>query len=138
MSPEQAVSDTVDARADVYGLGVLMYRMFSGRLPFTGAEASEMLARHVTEEPRPLGLAAAADGLPAGVEAIVRKALRKRPEHRYASMEALLGDLMRLDRGESLSARLPLDAPDVYVPREPFAQQAVVFLQQRLGKEPPR
>ena len=66
------------------------------------------------------------------------EAMRKRPEHRYASMEALLGDLARMERGEALSARVPLDAPDVYAPREPFAQQAVVFLQNRLGKEPPR
>jgi serine/threonine protein kinase len=140
MSPEQAVSDTVDARADVYGLGVLMYRMFSGRLPFTASEASEMLARHLIEGAPPLALTDAQGNPPlaSGLDAIVQKALRKRPEHRYASMEALLGDLVRLERGEALAARLPLDAPDVYTPREPFAQQAVVFLHRRLGKEPPR
>jgi hypothetical protein len=53
-------------------------------------------------------------------------------------MEALLGDLGRLERGEPLAARLPPDEPDVYAPRERFAQQAVVFLHQKIGKDPPR
>jgi hypothetical protein len=53
-------------------------------------------------------------------------------------MEALLGDLARLERGEALAARLPPERPDVYVAREPFAVQASVFLHRRLGKEPPR
>jgi serine/threonine protein kinase len=135
MSPEQAVSDTVDARADVYGLGVLMYRMFSGRLPFETGDATEMLARHLAEEPPPLVITGTP--LASGLEAVVRKALRKRPDNRYASMEALLGDLSRLTRGESIAARLPLAESDVYVPIQPFAQQATVFLHRRLGKEPP-
>ncbi len=140
MSPEQALSDVVDARADVYGLGVLVYRMFSGHLPFVSSDATEMLFRHVTEEPALLALPASTPGpMAAGIAAIVRKMLRKRPENRYASMEALLGDLGRLDRGEPLDARLPLaegDA-DVYAPQMPFAAQAISFLQRRFGKEPP-
>jgi serine/threonine protein kinase len=135
MSPEQAVSDLVDARADVYGLGVLMHRMFSGRLPFVATDATEMLALHVSAEPPPLVLAEGP--LAAGVAAIIRKALRKRPENRYASMEALLGDLGRLDRGEPLDARLPVADADVYAPRQPFAAQAIAFLQRRFGKDPP-
>jgi len=165
MSPEQAVSDVVDARADIYGLGAVMYRMFTGRFPFDGHDAMDVLARHVAEEPPPLVLPAgppssdplspgppASDpptssppspsppsgGVGAGLAAIVAKAMRKRLEHRYASMEALLDDLGRLDRGEPLAARLAPEAPDVYVPREFFATQAVVFLHRRLGKEPPR
>jgi serine/threonine-protein kinase len=133
MAPEQAVSDRVDARADVYGLGVVMYRMFTGRLPFVAADATEMLARHLVEDPGPLGV----EGID-GLSAIVLKALRKSPAHRYSSMEALLGDLARLDRGEPLAARVPLDGADVYQPERPFARQAVEFLHRRLGKEAPR
>jgi serine/threonine-protein kinase len=131
MSPEQAVSDPVDARTDVYGLGVLMYRMFTGRLPFAGAEPADILARHLVQDPAPLGLGTSA--LASGVEAIVLKALRKRPEHRYASMEALLGDFARLDRGESLSARLPLEEADVYAPASGFSEKAAKFLYARLN-----
>jgi len=130
------VSDTVDARADVYGLGVLMYRMFSGRVPFTTSEASEMLAKQLAEEPPPLTLTGTP--LASGIEAIVARTLRKNPENRYASMEALVGDLGRLERGESLAARLPLAHDDAYVPRGQFAVQAVTFLYRKLGKEPPR
>jgi eukaryotic-like serine/threonine-protein kinase len=138
MSPEQAVSDLVDARGDVYGLGVLMYRVFSGQLPFVSADATEMLARHVAEQAPPLVVPASAEGpLAVGIAAIVKKALRKRPENRYASMEALLGDLARLDRGEPLDARLPPVDADVYAPRQPFAAQAISFLQRRFGKDPP-
>jgi serine/threonine-protein kinase len=133
MSPEQTVSDRVDARTDVYGLGVVMYRLFTGRLPFVAADATEMLARHLVEDPGPLGV----PGIE-GLSAIVQKALRKNPAHRYASMEALLGDLARLDRGEALAARLPLDGPDIYQASQPFPRQAVDFLHRRLGKEPPR
>jgi serine/threonine-protein kinase len=130
MSPEQAVGDTVDARTDVYGLGVLMYRMFAGQLPFTAGEATGMLAMHLAEEPPSLALP--------GLDAIVRKAMRKSPDHRYASMEALIGDLIHLERGEPLAARLPLAESDVYVPRQQFAGQVTAFLHKKLGKEPPR
>jgi len=130
MSPEQAVSDPVDARSDVYGLGVLMYRLFTGRLPFTGKDPSAILARHLLQEPAPPAIAGA---LGPGLAAIVQKAMRKRPEHRYASMEALLGDLACLDRGEPLAARFAPDAPDVYVPRTEFSVKASEFLRRKLG-----
>ena len=135
MSPEQAVSDPVDPRTDVYGIGVLMHRMFTGRLPFDGHDPSDVLARHLVEEPQPPCLAASPPS--SGVEAIIAKALRKRPEHRYSSMESLIGDLSRLDRGESLSAHLPPEEADVYVPRNTFSQRAAAFLYSRLGQKPP-
>jgi serine/threonine-protein kinase len=136
MSPEQATGDTVDARVDVYGLGVLMYRTFAGRLPFPGTEAGEMLARHLVEEAPPLTLTGTPLG--SGLGAIVAKALRKHPDNRYASVDALIDDLVRLESGQSLAARLPPAVDDVYVPRGAFAQQAVTFLYKKLGKEPPR
>jgi serine/threonine-protein kinase len=134
MSPEQAVSDPVDARTDVYGVGVLMYRMFSGRLPFVAAEPPDVLARHLAEPPPPMGLTGP---LAAGVESIVQRALRKRPENRYSSMAALLGDLNRLDRGEALAAHLPPEDADVYTPQTTYATKAASFLYRRLGKDPP-
>jgi len=130
MSPEQSVSDPVDARTDVYGLGVLMFRMFTGSLPFAGKDPSEMLARHLIDTPPAPAIAGA---LGPGLGAIVQKAMRKRPEHRYATMEALVGDLARLDRGEPLAARIPPDAPDVYAPRTEFSIKASEFLQRRLA-----
>jgi serine/threonine-protein kinase len=132
MAPEQAVSDPVDPRTDVYGLGVLMYRLFAGRLPFAGEDPSDVLARHLGQEPAPLGLAP--EPRAAGVEAIVQKAMRKRPEHRYGSMEAFVGDLSRLERGERLSAHVPLEVADEYQPKTAFSQKAAAFLWSRLGR----
>src|SRR5262249_11507306 len=53
MAPEQAVSDTADARSDIYGLGVVMYRMFTGALPFQGKEEGEILAQQLLAQPPP-------------------------------------------------------------------------------------
>jgi serine/threonine-protein kinase len=115
-----------------------MYRMFTGRLPFSGNDPSEMLGRHLLEEAPPSAPSLPGGPLASGLDAIVRKALRKRPEHRYASMEALLGDLARLERGEPLAARILPDAPDVYHHQTEFSAKAAGFLHRRLGKEPPR
>jgi serine/threonine-protein kinase len=105
-------------------------------VPFITSDASEMLAKHLAEQPPPLTLTGTP--LASGLEAIVAKMLRKNPENRYATMEALVGDLGHLERGESLAARLPLAHDDAYVPRGQFATQAVTFLYKKLGKEPPR
>ena len=74
------------------------------------------------------------------MEAVILKALRKRPENRYASMEALIKDLDRLERGRArLQADEPLADPnDVYVPRGGFAKNATAYFYKRLGKPPPR
>jgi serine/threonine protein kinase len=134
MSPEQAVSDAVDARTDVYGMGALMYRAFSGRLPFDSAEMPDVMAHQLIVPPPPPALAGP---LGAGLEAIILKAMRKRPENRYASMEALLDDLGRLASGRPLAAHGPAAEPDVYTPRSAYAQNAAQFFYKMLGKDYP-
>jgi serine/threonine protein kinase/Flp pilus assembly protein TadD len=94
MSPEQARGHRVDARADIWSFGVLLFELLVGRPPFEGKTPSECIAAVLTREP-PL-LALRAGQLPARVEQIVRKALRKDKEERYQSMEQLLADLRRL------------------------------------------
>jgi serine/threonine-protein kinase len=135
MAPEQTVSDSVSPRTDVYGLGALMYRTFTGRLPFKGEQPPEVMAQHLVTPPPKLML----DGSPlaAGLESIVLKAMRKRPENRYASVEALLGDLVCLEANKPLAARVPLEDDDVYAPEKPYSAKAAGFLYRKLGKEPP-
>jgi serine/threonine-protein kinase len=133
MAPEQVVSDLPDARTDVYGLGIVMFRAFTGELPFPRSEQSELLARQlVTPPPRPSEKRRSLDPQ---LESVILKAIRKRPDNRYPSMEAFLDDLERLagDRDE------PLREPsDIYVPQGSFARNAAIYFYRRLGMEAPR
>ena len=135
MAPEQVVSDAPDARTDVYALGVLMFRLLSGRLPFTAKSEPETLAQQlITPAPSP---ALGASGLAPGLEAMIRRALRKRPDNRYPSMDAFVEDLDCVLAGRPTRlASQPPSAPDVYSPVTPFAITAARFLYKKLGVNP--
>jgi serine/threonine-protein kinase len=83
MSPEQAAGRQVDARGDLFALGVMLYEMVSGARPFQGNSAIAVLAATMRDEPRPL--AHACRGLPPALDAIIMRLLRKDPAARYAS-----------------------------------------------------
>ena len=91
MSPEQALGKDLDARSDLYGLGVTAFYMFSGRLPFEGKTPTEILARQVTEAPP--SLASLGLSVPRKVALLVDRCLAKDPEHRPTSAEALAEQL---------------------------------------------
>ncbi|WP_437734250.1 serine/threonine-protein kinase [Sorangium sp. So ce1335] len=143
MAPEQTISDPPDARTDVYGFGMLMYRVFSGKLPFSVArgaghaltpamEEAMVLAHQLMTPPPPPGLG---EGPAArALEAVIMKCLRKRPENRYPSMEALSDDLGRVGRPGALAADAPIALPDVYAAKTPYGEHAARFLYKQLGK----
>jgi serine/threonine protein kinase len=88
MSPEQCEGrDTVDLRTDVYALGIVLYEMLTGRVPFIGEGYGEILVQHLTQRPRPPSQFRM---LQPHVEAVVLKALEKRAELRYPTMEELM------------------------------------------------
>lgn len=94
ISPEQGRGLTVDPRSDLYSIGVLLYRMLSGRLPFAADSATAMIFQHVYETPPPLSDFVAE--IPAPLTKIVDKLLAKSPDDRYASADLLLADLRAL------------------------------------------
>jgi serine/threonine-protein kinase len=138
MAPEQVVADPTDARTDVYGLGVVMYRALAGVLPFVSKDQAIMLASHlIVEPPEPRARVAALDP---STCAVVKKALRKLPENRYASMRELRDDIDRLTkrRDGELVANAPLAKdPDLYVPRHAFSRSAAGYFYKKLGSSPP-
>jgi len=107
MAPEQARGDSsqIDRRTDVYSLGATLYALLSGTPPFPSASIADALIRVLQEEP--VGLKKRNPSLPADLDTIVMKCLRKLPQERYDSARALAEDLRRFLDGEPIAARPP-------------------------------
>jgi eukaryotic-like serine/threonine-protein kinase len=94
MSPEQIRSKPVDARSDIYSLGVVMYEMLTGTPPFDGLNMPEIARMHLNATPPPISDLRV--NLPEGLEKVVMRCLEKLPDDRFASMDELLGALVGL------------------------------------------
>lgn len=104
MSPEQCLGESVDARSDLYSLGIMLYELVARRLPFPAKTISEAIRMHSQEPlPPPEGFR---PGLPPTLGAVINKALAKKPEDRYSSAAEMMTALQTL-----LSGGLPQSAP---------------------------
>ncbi len=105
MSPEQARGDPVDARTDVYSLGITAYEMLAGRIPFDSDSAMSLLLMHIHEPPPPI------EGLPKDLQDVIHRALAKDPNQRYQTPIEFAEAFQAAISGKAEAATLPL-SPD--------------------------
>jgi serine/threonine protein kinase len=122
MAPEQARGETVDRRADIWSLGIVLYEMVAGRLPFKGDSESAVIHSILHDDPEPL--TALRSGLPIDLDRIVGKCLAKDPAERYQHAEDFLVDLRALtrnlesgDRRAAAAERMKPSNPRWWAPR---------------------
>lgn len=111
-SPEQARNGFVDGKSDIYSLGIVMYEMVTGRVPFDGDTTVVVAIQHLQEEMVPPSVYA--PNLPISMEKIILKCTQKNPDRRYSSMTALLADLRKalISPNEDFVVMVPLANQD--------------------------
>jgi len=135
MSPEQALGKSLDHRSDIYSVGVIMYEVFTGRVPFEAESFMGILTKHITSEPRRPTEVAPDRQIPDEIEQIIMKAMAKDSADRYATMVDLQNDLISVLQmyapqllsasGNHLAARPPSQSVPLVAARQPTGQRPI-------------
>jgi serine/threonine protein kinase len=113
MSPEQAQGLKVDYRSDIYSLGVVLYEMVAGRIPFEGDTSWTLIFKHINEPPPPI------DGISPAVQAVIDRALAKKPDDRYQSARELAADYLEAIGLVAEASTLRISLPPSQPPSRP-------------------
>jgi serine/threonine-protein kinase len=130
MSPEQAQGKTLDARSDIYSLAIILYEVLTGKLPFTAKSPMEYIQKHVTEPIIPLSERVPDKRFPPELDAVLARALSKKPEQRYQTATDF-AEALRPFGGSAAQALPSLRAP------VPSGQPAPPALAERMNQPAP-
>lgn len=133
MSPEQCTSTAVDARADLYSAGCILYQCLTGNIPFDGEESVHVMYKHLNEFPPPLEQVLGKSAEIAALQTFINNCLAKTPDDRYCSADEALKDLRAIARGAFGSVRALSDPklqlrPTHQQPRSPFSSPLLTVL----------
>ncbi len=104
MSPEQASGQSVDHRSDIFALGIVLYRLIVGQVPFAGETFMEVISKVLSERPAPPRTLCDAPELTAALEAVILRALAREPQDRFPTMDAMLEALRQATSDESVAS----------------------------------
>ena len=121
MSPEQFIGDKLDTRSDIYSLGISLYQMLSGKLPFDASTLNAMAKQHFYQKPVPL--TKIDPHIPAKVGSLVRKMIEKHPDSRFQNMEELLREIWEIRQATAPNKDLVPDVHTVSIRRLDYTLQ---------------
>ena len=121
MSPEQFIGDKLDTRSDIYSLGISLYQMLSGKLPFDASTLNAMAKQHFYQ--KPVSLTKIDPHIPAKVGALVRKMIEKHPDNRFQNMDELLRDIWEIRQQTAPNKDLVPDVHTVSIRRLDYSLQ---------------